>query len=48
MAKIENEVQDLVKKTYQEVLRKSIPDSLQEELVLESLEKAKTEGGITI
>lgn len=48
MAKIEAEIQNLVKKTYREVLRKSIPDSLQEELVLESLEQAKNEGGITI
>jgi protein-tyrosine-phosphatase len=48
MAKVEAEVSDLVKKTYREVLRKSIPESLQEELVLESLEKAKTEGGIII
>lgn len=48
MAKIETEVQELVKKTYREVLRKTIPESLQEELVLDSLEKAKAEGGITI
>ena len=48
MAKIETEVQELVKKTYREVLRKTIPESLQEELILDSLEKAKAEGGITI
>jgi hypothetical protein len=48
MTKIESEVKDLVHKTYKEVLRKSIPDSLQEELILESLEKAKTEGGISL
>lgn len=48
MAKIETEVQELVKRTYREVLRKSIPESVQEELILESLEKAKAEGGISL
>jgi hypothetical protein len=48
MAKIETDVQNLVKKTYLEVLRKSIPEKLQEELILESLEKAKNEGGFSI
>lgn len=48
MAKIEADVQELIMKTYRDVLRKSIPDSLQEELIIESLEKAKKEGGILI
>jgi hypothetical protein len=46
--KIEAEVKDLVTKTFKDVLRKAIPESLQEELILESLEKAKTEGGISL
>lgn len=48
MAKIESDVQELIMKTYREVLRKSIPDSLQEELIIQSLEKAKKEGGILV
>jgi hypothetical protein len=48
MQKIEAEVTGLVEKTYKEVLRKSLNETAQQELILESLEKAKAEGGISL
>lgn len=48
MQKIEAEVQDLVKKTYKDVIHKSLNENLQQELILESLEKAKREGEISL
>lgn len=46
--KIENEVQDLVRRTFHDVIHESIPESVQEELVIKSLEKAKLEGGLSL
>ena len=48
MIKIEEEVKGMVEKTYKEVLKKSLNESTQQELILESLEKAQLEGGISL
>ena len=46
--KIEAEVDDLVKKTYKDVFHKALNEATQQQLIMESLEKAKNEGGITV
>jgi F0F1-type ATP synthase membrane subunit b/b' len=43
IAAIEKQVKDLVNKTYRDVLHQSIPESFHEDLILKSLEQAKTE-----
>ena len=48
MEKLDQKIEQLVEKTYQQVLRRSIPDALHKELILESLEKAKTEGVLNL
>lgn len=44
MEKIDTEILTLIQKTYQEILGKSIPPTIQRELILEALEKSKKEG----
>ncbi len=48
LAKIEADVSQIVQKTYQEVLHTSIPEDIQQQLILEALEKAKQEGILTL
>lgn len=48
LRKIDTEISQLVQKTFQEVLRKSIPESIHEELILEALEKAKKENVLIV
>ncbi len=48
MIKIEEEVKGLVEKTYRDVIHKTLNETTQQELILESLEKARAEGGISI
>jgi len=48
LRKIDAEVGRLVQKTFQEVLRRSIPEPLHEELIVEALEKAKKEEILTL
>lgn len=43
-AAIDEQVRVLVERTYREVLKTSIPDSVHDQMILESLEKAKAEG----
>lgn len=44
MEKIDQEVKELLDKVYRDVLKSSIPESLQNELILKSLEDAKRDG----
>jgi F0F1-type ATP synthase membrane subunit b/b' len=44
MEKVDAQIADLVQRTYEEVFKRSIPENLQQELIFESLEKAKKEG----
>lgn len=44
MKKIEGQIKELIQKTYTDVLHRSIPDSLHEEIIVESLERAKKDG----
>lgn len=48
LRKIDVEINQLVQKTFQEVLRKSIPESIHEELIMEALEKAKKESVLSV
>lgn len=48
IAEIQNQVQELLLKTYRDVLRRSLPEEAQRELILEALEKAKTDGVVTL
>lgn len=48
LRKIDTEISQLVQKTFQEVLRKSIPESIHEELIMEALEKAKKESVLVV
>lgn len=48
MEKLDQRIEQLVEKTYQQVLRRSIPETLHKELILESLEKAKSEGVLNL
>lgn len=47
-AAINEQVRVLVEQTYREVLKTSIPDSVHDQLILESLEKAKSEGAFSL
>ncbi|MEK7571829.1 MAG: hypothetical protein AAB553_06155 [Patescibacteria group bacterium] len=48
IAAIDSEVRQLVDKTYREVLKQSMPTSIDQKLILEGLAKAKAQGGITL
>jgi hypothetical protein len=48
MIKIEEEVKGLVEKTYRDVIHKTLNETTQQELILDSLEKARAEGGISV
>lgn len=45
---IDEQVRVLVERTYREVLKTSIPDSVHDQMILESLEKAKAEGTFSL
>jgi hypothetical protein len=44
MEHVDQEILGLIQKTYQDILGRSIPPTVQRELILESLEKSKKEG----
>lgn len=44
LEKVDAQITQLIHRTYEEVLKRSIPETLQHELIIESLEKAKKEG----
>ena len=44
LQKLDADIMKLVQKTYQDVLGRSIPENVQQELIIEALEKAKEEG----
>jgi hypothetical protein len=44
MQNVDQEILQLIQKTYQEILGRSIPPTVQRELILEALEKSKREG----
>jgi MFS superfamily sulfate permease-like transporter len=48
LRKIDTEISQLIQKTFQEVLQKSIPESIHEELIMDALEKAKKESVLVV
>jgi hypothetical protein len=48
MQNVDQEILQLIQKTYQEILGRSIPPTVQRELILEALEKSKKEGLFTV
>jgi hypothetical protein len=48
MQNVDHEILQLIQKTYQEILGRSIPPTVQRELILEALEKSKKEGLFTL
>jgi vacuolar-type H+-ATPase subunit H len=44
LAKVDKAILELIQKTYQDILGKSIPASVHQEMILEALEKTKKEG----
>lgn len=48
LSKIDQEVKRLIQMTYEEILKETIPDEVNDKLILEALDKAKKEGVFTI
>lgn len=48
MAKVEEQISHIVERTYQDILGRSIPAQVQQDLIIEALEKAKKEGTFEI
>jgi hypothetical protein len=48
LEKLDQQINQLIQKTYRDVLHRTIPETLQKDIILEALEKAKEEGVFTL